>query len=81
MQVTKPDGNAARKAYDQTYSLASIALVTVEDDMSLYGEDDASQILSRLKSIGVQEVAIKRGNQSCLVYFNGSSCNFGKDSG
>lgn len=65
------DKEEARVTYDVAYSLADIALVTVEDDVALYEDKGADAILLRLHNSGVREVVIKRGHRSCLVSFAG----------
>lgn len=64
-----PDQEEARIAYRRVLELASIALLTVDDEVALYGasEDDSAAAIERAQACGVWEVVVKRGAASCIV--------------
>ncbi|MFT5870986.1 MAG: 2-dehydro-3-deoxygluconokinase [Paracoccaceae bacterium] len=56
---TSPD--SARTAMTRAWSLADIALPSVDDEMALFGESDEAQIVARLTATGHRDGALKRG--------------------
>jgi 2-dehydro-3-deoxygluconokinase len=58
----------ARAAYGQVLALTSIALLTLDDEVALYGATDAETVLARTRALGVAEVVIKCGAAPCLVW-------------
>lgn len=48
-------------------SVSDVALLTDEDEMTLWGDDEEAPILMRCAKAGVPEVLIKRGPKSVLV--------------
>ena len=59
--------NAARQSYEQMYRLTDIALPTIEDEQQVFGDADQNDIIRRLQSWGVGEIALKMGPQGCLA--------------
>jgi len=57
----------ARQAYQAIMREVDLALLTEEDEQALFGYTDSEQIMSVYRDMGVSEVVIKRGAQSCLV--------------
>jgi 2-dehydro-3-deoxygluconokinase len=57
----------ARQAYRSVMHEVDVALLTEEDELALFGYTDGEQILGAYRDMGVKEVVIKRGAQSCLV--------------
>ena len=56
-----------QQAYEAMYRLTDIALPTIEDEQQVFGDADPNQIIERLQGLGVQEIALKMGEQGCLV--------------
>jgi len=59
--------DAARAAHERLIALADIALLTLDDEVVLYGEHDAEQALARAFALGAAEVVVKRGKAPCLA--------------
>ena len=66
-----PDAAAARQAYAAALRHADLALLTLDDEAALYGSEDAQAAIDRARALGVAEVVIKRGGDSCLVWHAG----------
>jgi len=67
-----PDAQTARACYEQTYALASVALVTLDDEMALRGSSDAAAQLEQTLALPCAEVVVKRGAGSTLVRSGGA---------
>ncbi|RKR04364.1 2-keto-3-deoxygluconate kinase [Kushneria sinocarnis] len=61
------DPATARQHYRALLEHVDLALVTFEDDRALYGFDSVDALLAHYAEIGIEEVVIKRGAQSCIV--------------
>jgi 2-dehydro-3-deoxygluconokinase len=57
----------AREAYRAVLPQVDLALLTEDDEQALFGYADTEQLLSVYRALGISEVVIKRGAQSCLV--------------
>ena len=57
----------ARPLHEQLIAMADIALLTLDDEIILYGDHSASAAAARALSLGCGEVLIKRGAQPCLI--------------
>ncbi|BCL74477.1 ketodeoxygluconokinase [Jeongeupia sp. HS-3] len=57
----------AIEAYRQVLALADTALLTLDDEAALYGDADVDTVLARTFALGVREVVIKRGGESCIA--------------
>jgi len=57
----------ARACYERMYALASVALVTLDDEMALNGQADAAAQLRATLALPCAEVVVKRGAGSTLV--------------
>jgi 2-dehydro-3-deoxygluconokinase len=62
---------AAQRAFRAILPLVDVALPTLEDEQSLFGDADASACLRRFKDAGVSEVVVKRGARGCLIHADG----------
>lgn len=51
----------AQQAMARAWSLCDIALPSLDDEMALFGNNCEQQVLERLRSYGLQEGALKRG--------------------
>lgn len=61
------DAAQARAQYEALLTITDMALVTWEDDVTLYGFESPEQLFDHYAALGVGEVALKRGAQSCLL--------------
>lgn len=61
------DAGEARATFTQAYALATIALVTLDDEQLLWGQDDAVRQLQQTLALPCPELAIKRGAAATLV--------------
>lgn len=57
----------AREAYRAVLPHVDVALLTEDDEQALFGYDDAEQLFSVYRALGIGEVVVKRGANSCLV--------------
>ncbi|EFE97296.1 sugar kinase [Serratia odorifera] len=57
-----------RQAYRDVLSCTDIAFLTLDDEDLLWGQQPVEQVVSRTRGFGVQEIVIKRGPESCLVF-------------
>ena len=62
-----PDLATARGAFAEFLALASVALLTLDDEMALAGESDATLQLQRTLALPNAEVVVKRGAADTLV--------------
>ena len=61
----------AREAFAAMYALASIALVTLDDEQALWGEASASVQLERTLAMPCAELVVKRGAEPTLLRLAG----------
>lgn len=57
----------AKAVYQTFTSECDLALLTLDDEVLLYGNVDEAEVFSRCKKLGITEVVIKRGAESCLI--------------
>jgi 2-dehydro-3-deoxygluconokinase len=69
-----PDTATAREAFARFTALASVALMTLDDEMALAGETDAAAQLVRTLGLPCPEVVVKRGAAPTLVRGAGQAC-------
>lgn len=62
-----PSTLVTRQTYEAMYRLTDIALPTIEDEQQVFDDADQNEIVERLQSWGVQEIALKMGAHGCLV--------------
>lgn len=62
-----PDAATARDAIAKALAVTDIALPTFPDEQSLYGDASPQATADRLTAAGVSEIAVKDGDQPCLV--------------
>ena len=67
-----PDAATARAAFAQFTSLATIAVLTLDDEMALAGQTDAEVQLQRALALPCPEVVVKRGAAATLVRVAGA---------
>jgi 2-dehydro-3-deoxygluconokinase len=56
-----PDVATARQVIAEAWALTDIALPSLDDEMALFGDADATGVLERLRNLGVRGGALKRG--------------------
>jgi 2-dehydro-3-deoxygluconokinase len=61
----------AREAYRVCLAHVDVALLTEDDEQALFGYANSEQILAVYRELGISEVVVKRGSQSCLVESGG----------
>lgn len=63
-----PDHDLARACFLKIAVLANLALVTLDDDHALWGDEASPEVaLKRWSGMGVEEVVIKDGASRCLI--------------
>lgn len=66
-----PDASVARAAFAEACALASIALVTLDDEQALAGGSDAAAQRARTLALPCPEVVVKQGAAPTLVRLQG----------
>jgi 2-dehydro-3-deoxygluconokinase len=61
----------ARAVYGRVLAHADIALLTLDDEVALYGPADAHAVIERTRALGVGEVVVKCGGDPCVVWHGG----------
>lgn len=62
-----PDADAARSAFDAALAVATLALLTLDDEQALRGTADAEAALAQALAQPVAEVVVKRGARPTVV--------------
>lgn len=62
-----PSAESARDAANQILVHCDIALPTLDDDRQVFGDLHAEACAARLRSIGIDEVAVKMDAEGCLI--------------
>lgn len=57
----------AQNVYSKILSYTDIAFLTQEDEYLLWGNDNYEDSIVRSRKLGVNEIIIKRGSESCIV--------------
>ena len=65
------DADTARAVYGRVLAHTDIALLTLDDEVALYGAATAAQVVERTRALGVGEVVVKCGAAPCLVWAGG----------
>ncbi|WP_353412732.1 sugar kinase [Arenicella sp. 4NH20-0111] len=60
-----PNRQSAVAAFDLAYGNCDIALSTLDDEMAVYEDKSANDVLTRLKSSGVSIAVVKMGENGC----------------
>ncbi len=58
----------AQDAYQSVLSCTDIAFLTLDDEDLLWGKQPVQQVVARTQGYGVNEIVIKRGAESCLIF-------------
>lgn len=59
-----------QKVYSEILELTDIALLTIDDEFDLWGDTSYKTVIERTQALGVSEIVIKRGSESCLIATN-----------
>ncbi|WP_028866247.1 sugar kinase [Psychromonas aquimarina] len=62
-----PGPRQAQEFYQRILKLTSIAFITFDDEVLLYGDTCELQAIERSRELGVDEIVIKRGADDCIV--------------
>ena len=62
-----PDIGAAREAFDAASRVATVALMTLDDEQALWGEPDPQAQLARTLALPAAEVVVKRGAAATVL--------------
>lgn len=57
-----------QQAYRDMLTCTDIAFLTLDDEDMLWGEKPIEQVIERTQNLGVSEIVIKRGADSCIVW-------------
>jgi 2-dehydro-3-deoxygluconokinase len=60
-----------QEAYRDMLACTDIAFLTLDDEDMLWGEKPLEQVIDRTQALGVSEIIIKRGADSCIVWVKG----------
>ncbi|TBL86457.1 sugar kinase [Hafnia alvei] len=60
-------------AYTAMLACTDIAFLTLDDEDLLWGQKPADEVIARTHALGVSEVVIKRGADSCMVSVDGQT--------
>ncbi|WP_248803071.1 sugar kinase [Pseudomonas sp. MWU13-2100] len=63
----------AREAYRSVLPYVDLALLTLEDEQALFDYADGEAVFRAYEHIGIPEVVIKRGAESCLIHCEGAA--------
>lgn len=61
----------ARAAYTDILRRVNLSLPSIEDEIKIFGDDDAKACVARHHELGVTEVAVKLGHDGCYVSRDG----------
>ena len=62
----------AREVYRRVLVSTDIALLTLDDEIALYGRESVQQVVERTRGYGVGEVVVKCGAEPCVVWAEGA---------
>jgi 2-dehydro-3-deoxygluconokinase len=62
----------AREVYRRVLGHTDIALLTLDDEIALYGQESVQQVIERTRGYGVGEVVVKCGAEPCVVWAEGT---------
>ena len=65
------NADTARDVYGRVLAHADIALLTLDDEVALYGAADPYHVIERTRTLGVGEVVVKCGGAPCVVWHDG----------
>ena len=62
----------AQHWYKQVLPLCSYALITFDDEMLLWGDEELDDAVSRITALGVDKFVLKLGSEGCVFYEHGN---------
>jgi 2-dehydro-3-deoxygluconokinase len=62
---------AAAAVYRRVLAHTDIALLTLDDEQAIHGQETARDVIVRTRACGVQEVVVKCGAAPCVVWADG----------
>jgi 2-dehydro-3-deoxygluconokinase len=65
------NAQAAAEVYRRVLAQTDIALLTLDDEHAIYGQESAHQVVERTRGYGVKEVVVKCGAEPCVVWADG----------
>nr|WP_321456047.1 sugar kinase [uncultured Cohaesibacter sp.] len=63
-----PDSQICRAVFERAAALSDFALVTADDHVALWGQADGLSIAKQWKGYGADEVVVKEGADSCILF-------------
>lgn len=63
--------DTAREVYRRVLAHTGIALLTIDDEHALYGQETPQQVVERTRGYGVNEVVVKCGAEPAVVWAEG----------
>jgi 2-dehydro-3-deoxygluconokinase len=64
--------DTARDVYRRVLAHTDMALLTLDDEVALYGPATAHEVVERTRGYGVAEVVVKCGAEPCVVWADGA---------
>jgi len=61
------DPDTTRAIYAEVLQQTDMALLTLDDELALWGDTDPETVIERSSAFGVREIVIKRGAEPCLI--------------
>lgn len=61
------DADQAKSLFTQVYRRCDLALLTLDDETALFGEDSLDSHVSRLRGAGIGELVLKLGAEGCAI--------------
>jgi len=63
----------AQEVFNQVYARTDLAMLTLDDEILLFGEGSVEEHSQRLKQSGIKELVLKQGPDGCLIIKEGKS--------
>ena len=63
----RDDHQTVKEVYQVMYQLTDVALVTFNDEQSIWGDKSPQHTLQRLASFGISQCIVKLGEEGCLI--------------
>jgi 2-dehydro-3-deoxygluconokinase len=62
------DSSIAQEVFSKVLAISSVALVTFSDEQIVFGDNKPIDTVNRMRAIGIDEGAVKLGEDGCLVF-------------
>jgi len=63
----------AQEVFNQVYARTDLAMLTLDDEILLFGDGSVEEHSRRLKQSGIKELVLKQGPDGCLIIKEGKS--------